>query len=169
MGNFKDSAGNWVRGQINQGMSAVQRSQSMSNKDLFRTAINGSGWDKATAQAELQKRADAVNGKSSGCFITTAVCDSFGKPDDCHELTMFREFRDGWLKNQSDGESLIARYYDLAPSIVEHINQLPNAREIYRGIWDKYLRPCLSCLEQGNHQTCKEIYVDMVETLATTY
>ncbi|MEI3130320.1 MAG: hypothetical protein V8S89_05780 [Oscillospiraceae bacterium] len=31
------------------------------------------------------------------CFITTAVCEAEGKPDDCAELTAFRRFRDGWL------------------------------------------------------------------------
>ena len=28
------------------------------------------------------------------CFITTAVCEEEGKPDDCEELTAFRAFRD---------------------------------------------------------------------------
>lgn len=40
------------------------------------------------------------NDNSDGCFITTAVCDSFNKLDDCYELTMFRDFRDNWLKKQ---------------------------------------------------------------------
>ena len=31
------------------------------------------------------------------CFITTAVCQELGKPDDCEELTAFRAFRDGYL------------------------------------------------------------------------
>lgn len=46
--------------------------------------------------------------KSSGCFITTAVCQCFGKSDDCYELTMFRRFRDDWLMKQPDGKALIA-------------------------------------------------------------
>ena len=33
------------------------------------------------------------------CFITTAVCEEEGKPDDCEELTAFRAFRDGYLKS----------------------------------------------------------------------
>ena len=31
------------------------------------------------------------------CFITTAICEAQGKPDDCAELTAFRAFRDGYL------------------------------------------------------------------------
>ena len=33
------------------------------------------------------------------CFITTAVCQELGKPDDCEELTAFRAFRDGYLRS----------------------------------------------------------------------
>ena len=34
------------------------------------------------------------------CFITTAVCQELGKPDDCEELTAFRAFRDGYLRHR---------------------------------------------------------------------
>jgi len=37
---------------------------------------------------------------SSGCFITTATLTSLGKDDNCIELTIFREFRDTYLKKQ---------------------------------------------------------------------
>ena len=43
------------------------------------------------------------------CFITTAVCQELGKPDNCAELTAFRAFRDGYLASQPDGEALIHR------------------------------------------------------------
>ncbi len=56
---------------------------------------------------------------SSGCFITTAVCLSMGKADDCEELIAMRLFRDKWLQNQPDGAELIEDYYRTAPAIVE--------------------------------------------------
>lgn len=31
------------------------------------------------------------------CYITTAVCETFGKPDDCYELRLLRTYRDGYL------------------------------------------------------------------------
>lgn len=37
------------------------------------------------------------------CFITTAVCEAAGLPDDCAELTAFRAFRDGYLRSWPDG------------------------------------------------------------------
>ena len=103
--------------------------------------------------------------KSGGCFITTAVCENFGKPDNCYELTTFRKFRDGWLSSQPDGKNLIAEYYSIAPAIVNKINRLPDASKIYDDIREKYLAPCLKLIEQGNNQSCKRLYVEMVTSL----
>ena len=100
-----------------------------------------------------------------GCFITTAVCGSFGKCDDCYELTTFRNFRDGWLAAQPDGKNLIAEYYSTAPAIVDKINRLSDAAQIYKNIWQKYLAPCLAFIEQGDNQSCKKLYVEMVTSL----
>lgn len=99
------------------------------------------------------------------CFITTAVCESFGKSDDCYELTAFRNFRDIWLINQPDGKSLIDEYYKIAPKIVEKINSLSNSAEIYKNIWQDYLSKCLKSIEVGDNLNCKKIYVEMVNTL----
>lgn len=107
--------------------------------------------------------------ESEGCFITTAVCDSFNKPDDCYELTMFRHFRDDWLKYQPDGRKLIEEYYIIAPKIVEKINRLENAKEIYESIWDNYLKKCLYYLEKTNRKSCKNVYINMVNNLKKIY
>ncbi len=131
---------------------------------------NGEGVprNKNKATAWYQKAADLGNEdakkklKKGFCYITTAVCDSLHKPDDCYELTMFRAFRDGWLQAQPDGNALIAEYYEVAPSIVQAIDALPNAAEIYRSIWDNYLFPCLSLLEAKNMSGCKKAYMKMV-------
>ena len=99
------------------------------------------------------------------CFITTAVCENFGKPDDCHELTTFRNFRDTWLATQPDGKSLIAEYYAVAPKIVDKINRLPNAAQVYKNLLREYLAPCLAFIESGDNLSCKRLYVEMVTSL----
>ena len=65
------------------------------------------------------------------CFITTAVCQELGKPDDCAELTAFRAFRDGYLAAQPDGEALIREYYNIAPGIVTCINTCSDRHASY--------------------------------------
>ena len=99
------------------------------------------------------------------CFITTAVCKSLGKPDDCYELKTFRKFRDDWLINQLDGKSLIGEYYSIAPQIVEKINRLPYAAQVYEELLKNYLEPCLKLIEQGDNQACKQLYINMITSL----
>ena len=103
--------------------------------------------------------------EDEGCFITTAVCSNFGKPDDCYELEIFRNFRDNWLANQIDGSKLIEEYYRIAPSIVQKINSLPNASKIYQSILEKYLAPCLRFIKSGDNFSCRDKYIEMVNSL----
>lgn len=117
---------------------------------------------------ELEKDVKKVKGKSS-CFITTAVCNSLNKSDDCYELTRFRRFRDHWLALQEDGPSLIEEYYTVAPKIVKKINEKANRADIYRQIWRDYLKPCLTLIEERNYTACKDLYVDMVKNLQKKY
>ena len=49
--------------------------------------------------------------KRKYCYITTAVCETFGKPDNCYELNLFRTFRDTYLASSTEGEAVIDEYY----------------------------------------------------------
>lgn len=109
------------------------------------------------------------NTSSSSCYITTAVCTSFGKPDDCYELQAFRDFRDGCLKNQAGGESLIQEYYETAPQIIEKIDLREDSAIIYRHVWETYLSKCLSFIENKEFERCKQLYVCMVEDMRHKY
>ena len=100
-----------------------------------------------------------------GCYITTAVCESFGKTDSCYELMAFRSFRDGYLREQPDGEVMIQEYYRTAPEIVKAIDARPDATLIYRDIWDQYLVKCLAQIEAGEYEACTEGYCRMVDEL----
>lgn len=103
------------------------------------------------------------------CYITTAVCETFGKPDDCYELTLLRNYRDSYLQSQPDGEEVIREYYDVAPTIVKRINRQPDKKKIYRGIWETYLSPCITMIENDEKAACKELYIEMVRTLQERY
>lgn len=103
------------------------------------------------------------------CYITTAVCESFGKPDNCYELSLLRNYRDTYLAELPDGEAMIQEYYDVAPSIVKHINQKPESGRIYRSIWDEYLQPCISMINAGQMEECKDLYREMVYDLKDKY
>lgn len=103
------------------------------------------------------------------CYITTAVCETLDKPDDCYELSLLRDYRDHYLADRPDGEDLIDAYYDVAPTIVKHISRREDAREIYEGIWRDYLAPCIFMIEQGENEACLAHYRKMVENLQDLY
>lgn len=111
-----------------------------------------------------------VNGfKRKFCYITTAVCEWLHKPSDCYELNLLKAYRDEYLSSQTDGEALIARYYDIAPTIVKRVNKKKNREEIYRSLYETYIRPCVELIEQERNEECREKYEEMVEMLRAEY
>lgn len=103
------------------------------------------------------------------CYITTAVCETLGKPDDCYELMMFRQFRDDYLQKQHNGEQLIREYYSCAPDIVKSIDKQEQRERIYENIWNDYLKVCLKNIEEGQNQSCQENYKKMVKNLQSKF
>lgn len=107
--------------------------------------------------------------KRKFCYITTAVCETFHKPDDCYELNLLRQYRDSYLMSQEDGEEIVQEYYNLAPTIVKHINKNKGKKKIYADIWETYLQPCISMIEDGKNEECKVLYTQMVRQLQSQY
>jgi len=44
-----------------------------------------------------------------------------------------------------------------------------NAGEVYLEIWERYLYPCVSLLEAGKKEECREVYTNMVHSLQKKY
>ncbi len=130
-------------------------------------------WISAHPKSKIAKGnyQDMVVGFKKGkmCFITTAVCESFGKPDDCYELTCFRDFRDNHMLRTKEGRALVEEYYEIAPGIVTCINLGGDGAGIYEDIWKKWLSPCLSDIEAGRTEACGRRYQEMVESLKGRY
>ncbi len=103
------------------------------------------------------------------CFITTVVCQHSGKPDNCKELTAFRQFRDGYLRSCPDGPDLIDEYYATAPQIVLEIEQTSDPASRYAAIRSQWLEPCYQDLQAGNLRQCKDRYTAMVRQLQKEY
>ncbi|MDE6313865.1 MAG: hypothetical protein K2M46_09665 [Lachnospiraceae bacterium] len=130
------------------------------------------GWQEAFPKYQISCTNFAKinsNFKSKLCYITTAVCESLGKEDDCYELNILRDYRDTYLRSTEDGARIVNAYYDIAPSIVKRINKCKDRGDIYREIYTQYLSPCIRLLEKGRKEECKEIYTDMVLGLERKY
>ena len=129
-------------------------------------------WKETFPKTNLKSASfDTINGgfKRRFCYITTAVCASRGQGDNCYELNLLRDYRDQYLSRQPDGEALICQYYDVAPTVVKHINARADAGQVYEEIWQRYLAPCISMIEEHRYQECRRLYEDMVSRLKEQY
>ncbi len=106
-----------------------------------------------------------------GCFITTAVCKTFGKPDDCPELTAFRTFRDTYMKEDEALNNEVNNYYEIAPKICAEIDAKGEAaaRIEYERIWHTYLSKAYDALNNNEFKKAYQIYKDMVSKLQEIY
>ena len=170
----KESAKWWLSKAAAQGYIKAQRKLDKLNQEEFTYTVHESSTDSPFSM-QNKKKEQAKNNettskkKKSGCFITTAVCNSFSKSDDCYELTQFRWFRDHWLAKQSDGTALIREYYTIAPEIVSQINLKKKSKLIYQWIWNTYLKSCLKMIEKRQYSSCKKMYIKMVKELEKKY
>jgi hypothetical protein len=117
-------------------------------------------------QAENQAFQAAHSGGGGGCFITTATVNSLGISNGEDVLNEFRYFRDDWLKNQPNGDEIIARYYDIAPKIV---SAMGNLKSVYGVIWEKYLKPCREFIQQKNNAAAFSLYREMCLRLESKF
>ena len=107
--------------------------------------------------------------KNPLCFVTTAVCEFLGEPNDGPMLTDFRSFRDGYLRQQPGGEAEIREYYDVAPGIVMRIDCCEDRTRIYPELYRRYLKPCREALKAGDNARCHAVYRQMMGALISRY
>ena len=110
-------------------------------------------------------------GYSSGCFITSAVCKTFSKPDDCQELMAFRHFRDSYMAEREDLSREVQNYYEIAPKICDAIDAKGEAaaKIEYEWIWNTYLSKAYDALNNNEPKKAYGIYKDMVLRLQEIY
>ncbi len=126
-------------------------------------------WRKKYPQYPINKGVyeDIRNGfkKRRICYITTAVCQSLGKPDDCEELNKLRDYRDHWLMLVEGGPALVDEYYETAPAVLAKIQPRPDFNAICEGIYNEYILPCIGLIDDGRYEDCKQLYIKMVREL----
>ncbi len=103
------------------------------------------------------------------CYVTTAVCEGLGKGTDCEELTLLKAYRDQYMEATEEGRAMVDEYYDIAPTIVKRIEKEENSREIYLGLYEDYLVPCIRMIRAQEYEACKDTYQGMVLELKNRY
>lgn len=102
------------------------------------------------------------------CFLTSACVKYQGKTDDCEELTVLRQFRDGYMRTIENGETLIKEYYESAPIIVEKINASAEKDSYYEFI-SKVVDKCVKLITVEDNESALNEYKFMVNKLKTEF
>ncbi len=148
------------------GFDLPKRCKSCREAKKTRSYSSSGGYSSRTRRHTSSSHSSSSSGsKGSSCFISTVVCEYFGKSDDCIELNILRGYRDNWLNNQPDGPRLIAEYYNNAPLIVSKLKVSADYEVCCNYLWDYYLHPCLMLIENQQYELCKKLYMEMYQYL----
>ena len=105
----------------NKGFEIPKRCKSCRDTKKNRSYSTIAGYSSYSSSKGISSSNHSNGGSGSFCFISTVICKYLGKSDDCNELSTLRKYRDTWLRNQPNGQKLIAEYYNTAPLIVSKL------------------------------------------------
>lgn len=130
--------------------------------DHIRADLSGN-W---TDDHHNEDKTEWTHTSGSGCYLTTACMQHYMEEfdDNCYYLEMLRWFRDKFvsIKDQQ-------KYYEIAPKIVEEINALENANEIYNDIYYNVIQLCVRLIEDENFNDAYNVYKNSVMKLEKQY
>ena len=106
-------------------------------------------------------------GSSSGCYITTMLCNRLGLEDDCCELETLRDFRDNVLQQNIQYQELLYEYDTIGPVIASHLEK--EDISIIEKIFETYIKPVIGLLKEGKGEAAVSKYVEMTCSLEEYY
>lgn len=106
---------------------------------------------------------------SSGCYLTTAMCNILGFDDDCKYLNILRSFRDDYMKFDPVCLPLLMEYDMLGPLVSKHLNNDVNNKQIANIMLNKYIIPACVCISAHDYEQAIEIYTSMTKSLIGYY
>lgn len=116
----------------------------------------------ASSNASAQAASNAGGG---GCYVTTAVCETLGLPDDCHTLKVLRNFRDTYLLASNVGRAFVEEYYATAPQLCAKIRARVDAKEYLGRLYERFILPALLNIEHGQLARAFKVYREMIYIL----
>jgi hypothetical protein len=91
------------------------------------------------------------------CFLTTACVEFAGLPSDCRELTVLRDFRDSYVRARLDGDSVLRRYYESAPALVDAVRRSPEGSTVFAETLQK-IRLAIDHIDAGRPSEAFDLY-----------
>ncbi len=102
------------------------------------------------------------------CYITTIVCNILGYDDNCELLTILRNFRELYLKQNEKFLHLLVEYDIIGPNISYEIAK-ENNYSFCLIILQGYLIPCVNFIKNNQFEEAINIYKMMVKHLINKF
>ncbi len=105
----------------------------------------------------------------SRCYLTSACIQACNLPDDCRELTVLRWFRDNFVIKTEPGRLDVEHYYEVAPLIVQNMNQEKDKIEKFKTVYLALVLPCVDLIEAGKYTEAYNLYKGYSQKLEDQY
>ena len=112
---------------------------------------------------------NSIEHQSSGCYLTTAMCNILNYPDDHYYLQTLRNFRDNTLKTNPKYITLLLTYDIIGPTIANNLNNDKNKEIIAKTLLEKFISKSVIAIENNKINEAVNIYTAMTQELAKRY
>ena len=106
---------------------------------------------------------------SSGCFITTIVCNILGKSDDDEVLNVLRDFRDNVLQSDSKYSDVLKNYDTIGPVIANSILNDSESEKMASNVYSNMILPIVLLIENKEYDRAVSNYEKMTLSLVDCY
>lgn len=106
---------------------------------------------------------------SSGCFITTIVCDILKKPDDDKVMKNLRYFRDNVLSQNSNNDDILKVYDNIGPVIADKLIKDNDRTKMADGLYNNALVLISEQIEKKDYTKAINNYMVMTLMLINYY
>ena len=106
---------------------------------------------------------------SSGCYLTTIVCEILGLEDDSDILNTMRNFRDNYMLNRPETYVSLIEYDIVGPKIAEALKKEAYSKEIAYLLLNERIIPIVEKIKSGKNEEALEDYTNMTNRLKEIY
>lgn len=109
---------------------------------------------------------------STDCYITTIVCDILKFDDNHSVLQTLRTFRNEVMQKKDEYREMLYEYDSIGPQIATHIKndyELSGSNELAVNLYNFYLLPVASAVENKDYSNAVQRYQEMTEDLRILY
>ena len=106
---------------------------------------------------------------SSGCYLTTMLCNIFNLPDNNYYLETMRKFRNEVLQKDEKYRHLLVEYDIIGPKIADALNNDPQKEIIANKYFYSYISEIIHNIENKKYYNAVFIYERMTNSLKDFY